>query len=437
MTFLPRIACLDLDAFFVEVALKEHPELRGQPLIVGGAAGGRGVVCSASYEARRFGIRSGMPVWQAQNRCPQLAVLPVPATIETFSHAVRDRLREFCPVVDTASIDEFFLDFTGCDRLYPINLAIAERISQSLAHDPALPATIGIGTSRLMAKIASDLAKPYGILEILPGAERVFLAPLELKRLPGVGPRTDERLHALGLSRIGEIPTLTLEVWRHMLGKCGEALFFHAQGIDRAPVLADTQKEHQKQISRERTLTESTENPRTLLAQLSRLTESAAYELRTLQLTCGGISVRIKYDDFSLVSRSRTIKRTNRDLDLFAAAGILFNRLFTRRVKIRLVGITLEHLQSGVTECDLWDLLLPESHRRFPETIDRVRRRFGFQALVRARSLVPGRRPSVVAAHKTSNISTISTPARASGSASMRAQSSQAVTTTSGVTRNR
>jgi DNA polymerase-4 len=382
-----RIACLDLDAFFVEVALQAHPELRGKPVAVGGNASGRGVICSASYEARPFRIKAGMPSWQAQQRCPQLHILPVPPIVGEVSDLVGERLRRWCPLVDTASIDEFFLDFTGCDRVYPVNLTLAENICRDVYETLQLPATIGFGTNRLIAKVASDLAKPRGILEIIPGAEGAFLAPLPLKRIPGIGPKTEELLQSLGLTRVGDISQVAPETWQVVLGRHGDSLYRHSLGLCETPVIADQQKMHQKRLSREKTLGESSISVERLHGILSRLTERAVYDLRRAGLTCGGVTVRLRYDDFVTVSRSRRLIRTNMDQDVFAVAATLLRDLFTRRLKVRLVGVALDHLMSGGMTADFWSLWSSEDRRRFPEVVDEIRSRFGFKAILRARSL--------------------------------------------------
>lgn len=389
-----RIACLDLDAFFVEVALKEHPELRGKPLAVGGAESNRGVVCSASYEARKFGVRSGMAMYQARCRCQDLQVLPVPAGISDFSHQVRDCLRLLCPVVETASVDEFYLDFTGCDRIYKTNLEIADRVCRTLALNPALPSTIGFGTNKLVAKIASDLAKPRGALEVLPGCEASFLAPLALKKIPGIGPVTEERLKMMGLSRVGDIAALSLDLWTRTFGKMGESLYWHALGVSDSPVVPDDKKHHQKQLSRERTLARSTDSADALLALLSRLAEDAVYEMRSMGLTCAGISVKLRYDDFVTQSRSHKINRTNDDSEIFAGARSLFHSFFQRLKSVRLIGLSLDQLQSGGVTCDLWHYQEAEELRTLIEVVDSVRDRFGARSILRARSLVPPRRDS-------------------------------------------
>ena len=393
MPHLSRIACLDLDAFFVEVTLKERPELRGLPLAVGGTSG-RGVVCSASYEARPFGIRAGMPMWQALQKCPQLRMLPVSHEVEAFSHRVREELERLCPVVQQASVDEFYLDFTGCDRLYPRNLPLAEWICREIDTRPGLPVTIGIGTNKLIAKVASDLGKPRGICEVFPGEEARFLAPLALKRLPGIGPHLEATLQSMGLQCIGEIPTLPIDTWRAAFGHTGELLYVRAQGLCDAPVIARQGESSQKQISHETTLSEDTGCRATLLAWLSRLLEEAIDDLRHKHLTCGGLCVKLRYADFSTVTRSARVTRTISDIELFPIAAGLFERLFSRRLKVRLIGIKLEALQSGGVTPPLWQVLESERRLALPGVIEQVRDRFGTRAVLRARSIVPARRGS-------------------------------------------
>lgn len=381
-----RIACLDLDAFFVEAALREHPELRGKPVAVGGTSG-RGVICSASYEARAFGVRAALPFWMAKQRCPRLIMLPVPASIEALSRRVHERLTELCPVVEPASIDEFYLDFSGCDRIYPHNLDIVDRIRQAIATDPGLPATIGIGTNKLIAKIASNLGKPRGILEVFPGCEARFLAPLPLQELPGVGPRMLEVLQSMGLSTIGEILTVPVETWRAALGRTGENLYRAATGMSDSIVHPPEQRRHRKGLSHERTLSQDTASRGQLLALLSGLVEKAAYRLRQEQMTCGGVTLKLRYADFETQTRSCRLDRTNQDGSIFQAVTGLFVKLFTRRVKVRLVGIRLDAIQAGGVTPDLWESLNSEQQRQLPVVVDLIRARYGFKSVLHGRSV--------------------------------------------------
>jgi DNA polymerase IV len=383
---ISRVACLDLDAFFVEAALQQKPELRGRPVAVGGTSG-RGVICSASYEARVFGVRSGQATWLARQRCPQLVLLPVPPTVSELSARVREYLEQICPVVEPASIDEFYLDFTGCDRIYRHLIEIGDRVQHRLATDPGLPATIGIGTNRLIAKIASNLGKPRGILEVFPGCEERFLAPLPVAELPGVGPHLQQALQSMGVMFVGEIRLVPLEAWRAAFGRIGEYLHAAAQGLCDRPVIAPAHRALRRGISREQTLAEDTAARSVLLGLLSRLVEKAAHQVRHERVTCGGITVKLRYADFSTISRSRRLERTNGEGALYQNAVELFDRLHAKRQKVRLVVVRLDDIQQGAVTPDLFDILTPERQRQLPDLIDLIRARFGFNALVRARSL--------------------------------------------------
>lgn len=382
-----RIACLDLDAFFVEAALLQHPELRGRPIAVGGL-GNRAIVCSASYEARSFGISSAMPVWLARNRCPGLKLLPVPDNISQLSQQVHQLLKIYCPVVEQASVDEFYLDFTGCDRIYRHNLDLAEQITDSIRIQIGLPATIGFSTNKLVAKIASNLGKPRGILEIVPGAESNFLAHLPVREIPGIGEKMESSLQTMGVNYVSDILLLPPEAWRAAFGRTGDFIFNAARGICENQVIPSENKPVRKGISRDTTLGEDTAARTVLLSHLSRLVEKAVYQLQNESLTCACICVKIKYSDFVSQSRSLTISRTDSEKDIYPAAVRLFTLLFQRRVKIRMLGIQLTSIQPGGTTPDLWDILQPECKRNLPEVIKIIRAKFGFNALLRSRSIV-------------------------------------------------
>jgi DNA polymerase-4 len=382
-----RIACLDLDAFFVEAALLENPELRGFPVAVGGFSN-RSIICSASYEARKFGISSAMPVWMAKNRCPDLKLLPIPENIGKLSNATHELLKRFCPVVEKASVDEFYLDFTGCDRIYKHNLDIAETITQAIAKETGLPSTIGISTNKLVCKIASNMGKPCGILEILPGSESAFLSHLPIKEIPGIGKKMEPTLKAMGVHYVSEILTLPIDAWRAAFGKTGEYIFNAARGICENQVIASESKPIRKGISRDTTLYEDSSSRAYLLSHLSRLTEKAIYQLQNENLSCASVTVKIRYSDFVTKTRTMSITRTDREADIYPAAVMLFSKLFQRRVKVRLVGLQLGSIQPGGTTPDLWDILLPEYKQNLPEVIKIIRARFGFNSILRSRSVI-------------------------------------------------
>lgn len=380
-----RIACIDLDAFFVEAALKLRPDLRGRPVAVGGT-GSRAIVCSASYEARKFGVCSAMPVWLAHNKCPEIVLLPIPDNITALSQAVRVRLNEFCPVVEQASVDEFYLDFTGCDRIYPTNLGIADQIVKAIRREPGLPATIGIGTNKLVSKIASNLGKPAGILEILPGAEAAFLSHLPISEIPGIGKKMQPLLNSMAVYYVADILTMPIDAWRAAFGKTGEYIFNSARGICEAEVIPPENKPQRKGISRDTTLPEDTSSRVLLASQLSYLVESASYQLQIEKLTCSSVSVKLRYSDFVTKTSAKTIARTSDDRKIFATATCLLNNLFQRRIKVRLVGVHLGSLQPGVSTPDLFELMLSENNCHLPDILKAIRARYGFAAILRSRS---------------------------------------------------
>lgn len=382
-----RIACIDLDAFFVEAALQLHPEFRGKPVAVG-STGSHAIVCSASYEARKFGIKAGTPLWIAHQKCPNLTWLPTPGNIIALSNAVHNRLKEFCPVVEPASIDEFYLDFTGCDRIYPTNLAIAERIVKEIARDPGLPTTIGFGTNKLIGKIASSLGKPKGILEILPGEEQAFVSHLPLDEIPGIGRKTVPLLNSMGVYEVKDILRIPLNAWQATLGKPGEYIFNCAHGIGDIKVVAVEDKPVRKSISHCITLPENTDSRALLMSYLSLLVEKTVYRLRAEQLTCGCVSVRLRFANFASDGHSIKINRTNDDRAIYQTAIALFNRIFKTGIKIRLVGVHLGALQSGAFTPDLFDSLLPEYRRDLPDLLQIIRARYGFSSIVRSRSTI-------------------------------------------------
>ena len=382
-----RIACLDLDAFFVEAALLKMPQLRGCPVAVGGSSK-RAVVCSASYEARKYGVSSAMPIWMARRRCHNLTVIPVPDNISELSHQANRLLVKFCPVVEKASVDEFYLDFTGCDRIYPNNLALAENIIKAFKTELNIPATIGFATSKLLSKIASNLGKPRGILEVLPGGEKAFLSALPIKEIPGIGKKTEPVLKSMGIHYVSDILALSIDVWRAAFGKLGEYIFDAASGICAAKVVPSQQKPLRKAISRDMTLQNDSSARYELLGHLSGLLESATFQLQKEKLTCASVTVKIRYSDFVTATRTSKITRTSDDQAIYPVVVRLFTGLFSRRVRVRLVGIQLGSIQAGNVTPDLWDILQPEYKQQLPEVIQIIRAKFGFYSILRSRSIV-------------------------------------------------
>lgn len=381
-----RIACLDLDAFFVEAALKEKPELRGKPVAIGGSSK-RSVICSASYEARKYGIRSAMPGWIATNKCPSLIFLPIPDNIISLSNAVQERLKEISPIVEPASIDEFYLDFTGCDRIYPNNLKLAEKILDELAKNPGLPSTIGFGTNKLISKIASNLGKPKGILEVLPGSEKAFLSELPIKEIPGIGKKMESILHSMAVYYVKDILHLPLQTWKSLFGQTGEYIFESAQGICKAKVTAPESKSHRKSISRDITLQKDTCSQAILYRHLSYLVEKVTYSLQKEKMTCGVVTVKIRYSDFNFTTKSMKLKRTNDERNVYNIAVALLKKTLEYRGKIRLIGVHLGSLQYGNCTPDLFEFTHSNNKLNPLEIVKIIREKYGFDSILRSASV--------------------------------------------------
>ena len=297
---------VDVDAFFASVEQVLDPRLLGKPVIVGGNPNDRSVVASASYPARAFGVRSAMPIAQARRLCPDAVFLPgnFQAYCE-FSERVRKLLLRFAPLVEAASMDDFYLDFTGCRPLHGRPLQAAERMKCAVRAETGLTVTVAVALNKLLAKVASDLAKPDGLIEVRRGCEAAFLRPLPVGRLPGVGPSTEATLRKLNLVTIGqvaEIPPASLE---RMFGAWGAALGERARGRDDSPVIAEADRP--KSIGRESTFSRDTSDRAEVRAMLYSLTERAARQLREEGLLARCVTVKVRYADFQTVTAARTL----------------------------------------------------------------------------------------------------------------------------------
>jgi DNA polymerase-4 len=374
-----QILHIDLDAFFVSVERVLDPRLKGRPAIVGGDPRGRGVVASASYEARQYGVRSAMPLAQAQKLCPEAVfVVSRHGRYVKFSKEVRSILQTYAPAVEAASVDEFYLEMTGCERLYGNLFDAAARIKRHIREQLGLPSSLGLGTNKLIAKIATNLCKPDGLLWVFPGEESSLLAPLPVSYLPGVGQRTRDRLHEFGIRTIGDLSRFPPALLSAVFGAWGPQMSERARGSCLRPV---AESREPKSISRETTFEADTVDPCILETTLCRLAERAGYALRRLGMTAGTVSIKLRYADFQTISRSLTIPASDDDVVIFQTARALLERAFARRVRIRLLGIKL----SGLADRDPQGVLFacPEEIRRsrLLQSADRVREKFGADAL--------------------------------------------------------
>ncbi len=388
---------VDLDAFFVEVCRQRHPELRDVDLlVVGGRRESRGVVQSASYGARRFGVRSGMPIAQAARLCPGATFFQGSfAHYREASRAVRTVLGRHSPVVAMASLDEGYLDFTGTEALYPVSLMpVAERLRAEVSAETGLDSSIGIGPNRMVAKLASDYAKPRGICEVRAGWEEGFVAGLELRALPGIGPRTGERLRQLGLTQVAQVQALSEPDLARLVGDYARELKWRAHGHGTAALHAGRPA---RSVSRETTLAHDATDPDQLDGLLVRFAGLVAADLRESGLVARTVTLKLRHGDFHTVTRRRTLPQpTDLDAELLAPARALFLPAFEearrRRQGIRLIGLAATNLTEA-TPADLFESPERTRLRELTQAVDKVRERFGFDAVTPARTLaLRGRR---------------------------------------------
>ena len=382
---------VDMDAFFVSVEELYDPSLKGKPVAVGGRPDERGVVSAASYAARKFGVHSAMPLRTAHQRCPQaIFVEGHPERYREYSGKVYDVLRTFSPVVEMASIDEAYLDMTGTERLHGPPLRAAHRLHARMKTDTGLNCSIGISASRMVAKIGSDQAKPNGVLWIVPGREAAFLAPLDVRKVPGVGKVTEKNLHTLGIRKVGDLARLDEEFLGRRFGKWGLALAGKSHGLD-AGGWFDTEigaGEGPKSISHEHTFSEDTADVGRIEATLSRLCEMVGRRLREHGLRAGTIQLKLRYSDFSTFTRAHSIARgTQIDTELFEEIRELFRRNWRPGAPVRLLGVYASSWAEGAGQMDLAGEERREKWSRALAAADKLRDKFGESAVSLAASL--------------------------------------------------
>ena len=380
-----RIAHIDLDAFFISVEQSLNPELRGKPAVVSGNPEGRGVVACASYEARAYGLRAGMPVGLARRLCPQAIFIPGDmAKYRRFSARFFELLAELSPVVEPVSLDEAYLDLTGCESVLGSAREAMLKFKARLREELGLTASVGIASCKVVAKVASELSKPDGLLEVNLGEEKEFLAPLPIGQLPGVGPRTERELKKLGLSTIGDLASSPLAFLKSHFGKVGEMLYLYANGIDERRVEPPGEA---KSISRETTLPQDTLDARLLQGTLYRLAEEVGAELRSQGKQARCITLKLRYADFETITRSQTIKEgIEADQAIFEIADRLLKKaLAQRRKKVRLIGVRVSNLTGAGKQLSLFDRS-GERLSYLNRAVDRIRQKYGFSAIETGRT---------------------------------------------------
>ncbi len=379
---------IDMDAFFVSVEQVRDPSLTGKPVIVGGDPDGRGVVAAASYEARAYGIHSAMPIARAKRLCPHAIFLRGSHHLcSEFSGRIFDILDRYSPLVEPMSLDEAYVDLTGCERLHGPMTETAERMHDEIKNTIGINASVGMAANKLMAKIASGMAKPNGLLRILPGHEAAFLAPLAIGRIPGIGPKSGEEFKRMGIHNVRDLAALPLELLEEVYGEWGYRLYQKARGVCESPVL---KRDDTRSISRETTLEEDSTDPAFLESTLSGLVEKAASQLREEGLRARCVSLKLRYSDFKTVTRSHTLSDAAcEDPIIFDTVRNLFRKLFTRRTRVRLIGVALTSLTSGAPpQMELFENLDARQWQKLYQGIDRLREKYGFRSILRGSSVI-------------------------------------------------
>jgi DNA polymerase-4 len=383
MNALPRtIFHVDMDAFFVSVEELFDPSLKGKAVVVGGQRDERGVVSAASYEARKFGVHSAMPLRTAAKLCPHaIFVDGHPDRYRECSTKVYEVLGTFSPVVEMASIDEAYLDMTGTDRLHGPPLKAAHLLHARMKADTQLNCSIGIGTSRLIAKVGSAKAKPNGVLWVVPGQEAKFLAPLDVRDIPGVGKVMEQNLHAMAIRQVGDLAALDEGVLEEHFGKWGLALAGKARGEDAGGWFDTEVGAHAdpKSISHEHTFNEDTADPVQLESTLMRLSEMVARRLREHALHARTIQLKLRYKDFTTITRAHSLPEpTQLDTEIFTQIRVLFRKNWKKGSEVRLLGVHVSSFEEA--PAGQLDLLDGGRHQRWQQALaaaDKLRDRFG------------------------------------------------------------
>ncbi len=368
---------VDMDAFFVSVELLTRPELRGKPVVVGGRPDQRGVVSAASYEARKYGIQSAMPLRTAGRLCPHAVFLDGHhEKYGQWSDRVASILARFSPIVEMVSIDEAYLDLAGTERIYGPPFAAADKLLRTITKETQLPCSGGLATTRLVAKVASDQGKPRGLVWVAPGMEARFLAPLPIRKIPGIGEVTERALRALAIETVEQLASHSQEKLESVFGQWGTALFRKARGGDAYEFLIDAEP---KSISHNHTFGEDTGDVAEMESTLSHLSQKACKRLREAGLASRTLTLTIRYAGFQTYTRSKTVPDPVRlDPDVFAVFLELFREHRDAKRKVRLLGVALSALSHGAEQLDLLEADRREKLKKLTEATDRLRDKFGF-----------------------------------------------------------
>ena len=382
------IVHMDLDTFFVSCERLNNDKLKGVPVIIGG--GERGVVASCSYEARYFGVHSAMPIKMALRLCPEAKVIK--GDMERYSklsHTVTEVIEEKAPVVEKASIDEHYLDITGMDRFFGA-YKWTEELAQSITHHTGLPISFALSVNKTVAKIGTGEAKPLGKKEISAAMVRPFLNPLSIKKIPMVGDATFQLLSRIGIRQIHTLADMPMEVLQQMIGKNGIDLWKKANGIDYTPVEPYTER---KSISTEHTFGQDTIDLAKLRSVIGGMVEKLAYQLRSEQWLTSTVVVKIRYANFDTETKQCRIPYTSADHTLSRCVMELFDKLYNRRMRIRLIGVRLTNLVRGSLQINIFEDT--QEMVALYQAMDRIKNRFGMDKVGRASGFKGLRREEV------------------------------------------
>jgi len=372
---------LDLDTFFVSVERLLDSRLNGRPILVGGISD-RGVVAACSYEARAFGVHSGMPMKMARNLCPEAVVIKGNAgTYTKQSELVTEIIKEGVPLFEKASIDEFYADLSGMDKFFG-SYKYASELRKRIINETGLPISFGLSVNKVVSKVATGEAKPNNQLKIGFGLEKPFLAPLSIRKIPMVGDKTYLTLRNLGVKQIRTLQEMPRDMMSTVLGKNGLTIWNRANGVDNTPI---TPYSERKSISTERTFDRDTIDVYRLRSILTAMTENLAFQLRRGEKLTACVSVKLRYSDFQTCSKQMKIPYTSADHILIPAIQDLFNQLYNRRLLVRLIGVRFTHLVHGHYQINLFEDT--QQSIRLYQALDKIRERYGDRSVIRATSM--------------------------------------------------
>ena len=372
---------MDLDTFFVSVERLQDSRLMGKPVLIGGTSD-RGVVASCSYEARTFGVHSAMPMRMAKQLCPEAIILRGnTGTYTKYSNIVTDIIREDVPLYEKTSIDEFFIDLTGMDQYFGC-LQFASELRTKIIRESGLPISFGLSKNKTVSKVATGEAKPNNQLNIDRGQEKSFLAPLSVKKIPMVGTKTYQTLCHLGIKRIQHVQTMPMDMMQSVFGKNGVSIWHKANGIDNSPVVAYNER---KSISTERTFNRDTTDVAKLKSILIAMAENLAFQLRRGCKLTACVTVKLRYSDFNTYTLQKRIPYSSADHVLVPKVMELFEKLYNRRLLVRLVGVRYSHLVEGNYQINLFEDTTEQIN--LYQAMDRIRERFGDRAVMRAQGM--------------------------------------------------